>query len=136
MVNDLNQTFPVQLGGEYHVDFPSVDIFSTSLWGDFLEEWRLSSFQLGDTLSQFVKQVALGVANHFGTPIIQMDLDPLDDKSPLDLLSDAFDTILEQDWFISVIEGAEERVGLVDCMSDGLCAFIESRGPAIFGMEG
>lgn len=135
VMNDLNQTYALEIGGEYEVDFPSVDIFSSSAWGDFLEEWKRSSFQLGDTLNQFVKQVVLGIASHFGTPTVRMDLDPLDGKSPLDRLINALRSILEQDWFKSVLEEAEENVRLVDSMSEELSAFIDSHWMDIIGTK-
>ncbi|NYT14676.1 MAG: lamin tail domain-containing protein [Methanomassiliicoccales archaeon] len=135
VVNDLNQTYALDLGGEYEVDFPSVDIFSSSIWGDFLEEWKRSSFQLGDTLSLFLKQVVLGIISHFGTPSVQMDLDPLDGESPLDRLMDSLGSILEQDWFTSVLEEAEESVGLVDVMSEELCAFMDAHWRDILSTE-
>lgn len=135
VVNDLNQTYALEIGGEYEVDFPSVDIFSSSVWGDFLEEWKRSSFQLGDTLSLFVKQVILGITSHFRTPSVQMDLDPLDGESPLDRLINSLGSILEQDWFTTVLDEAEESVGLVDIISEELCAFMDAHWRDILGTE-
>ena len=135
VVNDLNQIYELELGGDYEVDFPSVDIFSSSAWGDFLEGWKRSSFQLGDTLRQFVKQVALGISSHFETPSVRMELDPLDGQSPLDRLTDSLKIIVDRDWLAPVIAEAEESVGLVDTMAEELFSFIDANWRDILGTE-
>lgn len=133
--NDLNESYDLILGGDYQVDFPSLDLFASPAWGDFIEDWKLSTFQLGDALSIFVKEVAIGISSHFSFQPCEIEFDPSDGISFLDRLNNLLINSMDEGWLTPLIDEVEGRVSLLDAMSEKFVSFIDSSWKKILSIE-
>lgn len=133
--NDLNESYDLILGGDYQVDFPSLDLFTSPVWGDFIEEWKLSTFQLGDALSIFVKEVAVGISSHFSFEPCEIEFDPSDGISFLDSLNNLLVNSMDEGWLTPLIKEVEGKVNLLDEMSEKFVSFIDSSWQKILSIE-
>ncbi len=135
VVNDIDQRYEVQLGGEYPVDFPSLDLLSSELWGEFQEEWRRSTFQLGEMLETFVREVALGISQGAPWQKLSIDMNPEDGSGFLDQLTSGLDLLQSESLVQSVIEGNMDSTGLMDPMSDAFLEFLERKWEEVVEVE-
>jgi len=132
--NDLNQTFDLTIGGTYQIDFPSWDIFSSSLWGGFLEEFRKGRFQLGEMLEDFVKGVVVEISSSYRLSPLKMELDPFDEITFIEELENIVNrSLADADWFDDALLSSMGRVDFKDRLAESLIEFMQSSWMDLFG---
>jgi hypothetical protein len=133
--NELGQTFEVELGGVYDIDFPNLDLLGSRLWGDFQEEYRRTTFQLGETLESMVKRVAQGIASKSPWTSISIETDPMDQDGFMDSIVVAIESLETSPGIQPYISSLVEETGPADPMADSFLRFLNDEWESIVRRE-
>ncbi|MEM0448608.1 MAG: lamin tail domain-containing protein [Methanomassiliicoccales archaeon] len=69
------------LGGEYLVDFPTIDVITNEVWKEFIIDYRRATFDLAESIKRFIQKIAINMANGFGLGEIILELDFTDSRT-------------------------------------------------------
>lgn len=110
--------------GLYQLDFLSVDVFSSPAWGDLYRRYETETHIVAETMKRFVTSVATGVASHCSLPLLDLTLDPGDDKNYLEELDEQLEAAFRDGstWLKPALDNANEvsraRDGLAQTVMD------------------
>ncbi|MDD1769905.1 MAG: lamin tail domain-containing protein [Methanomassiliicoccales archaeon] len=127
----------VSLDGSWAIDFPKVDLFSTPEWERFFVNYKTNTFEMAEMLEQFIKSVALSVAESLGPQGCELELDPLDGQSFIDEVTlSVTECLAGAEAVVSrAFESGAADHSIHDGMAVALVRFIETRWSEIFQVD-
>ncbi len=137
LTNDLNQSYNVAIGGSVDLDFPSQDIFEAEEWKEFVLDYRRNTFELGESIEDFLKSIVLALSDHVALPDVTLSLDPGDDSYFLDELKDGMKRAFKgkEDWMSSAVQHARDTVEVIDELAESLLEFVNSTWMTLFDQK-
>ena len=134
VLNDDGETVLFELEGLQELDFPSLDLISSPEWRSFYVDYKASTFEMGEALEQFVKSVAMGVAENLDLEQVGLRLDPMDQECFLSELDEALEGALSagNGWLDLAVAKASHAQRLHDGMALAFVTFVSSRWMEIF----
>lgn len=134
LTDSLGEQQELPLGGYYEVDFPRFDIYDAEEWKAFYIDYRRNTYALADVLQEFVRSIALSVAQGGLLPSIELKLDPFDGQSYQDELEAAMEGALSSNpsWFDRALARSQDALAAKDPMGQVLAGFIRDKWMEIF----
>ncbi len=132
--NDANESFPLVLVGPRYVDFKPYDLFATDAWKWFYSQYKIATCEFAETLDNFIKSIAQGIAFKTNLPIVSSSFDPFDHTGYAENLRETIgDAILDREsWMETALHYATESTLIVDQMGEAFLRFIDSYWQELF----
>lgn len=134
LTNSRGENIIFCIQGNYPLDFPSVDIFSSELWKKFAIEYKLETHYLADSLIDFVKSIALAIRDSKNLPQVEINRNPADNISYASSLKESFLRALQSSnsSLESVIEATARLKSIFNSMGEALVDFFEQYQQELF----
>ncbi len=123
--------------GKYQLDLPAVDVFSSPAWGDLYRRYESETHLVAETMKRFVASVAAGVASYCSLPIIELSLDPRDDKTYLQELDEQLEVAFRDgsSWLKPALDRANEVSRARDGLAQAVMDFMDQRWTELLQMN-
>ena len=123
--------------GKYQLDLPAVDVFSSPAWGDLYRRYESETHLVAETMKRFVASVAAGVASHCSLPMIELSLDPRDDKNYLRELDEQLEAAFRDgsSWLKPALDRANEVSRARDGLAQTVMDFMDQRWTELLQMN-
>jgi hypothetical protein len=135
--NHLGDDLHLVIQGNYDIDFPSFDVFSSPVWKDFIIGYKGGTCQLAKNLELFIKSVAMNVASNSNLPDIELELNPNDLENYLDELQSAMKIEMSScgGWFEEALAQSERSFVIKDPLGQALAEFARSNWRELFQLN-
>jgi len=137
LYNSTGGRILLQAGGNYTVDIPKTDLFSSSFWKNAYVEYTKGTNEASDALISYFEDLAQAIADRSKKIFIELTLDPFDGISPLEDLSGHLRAALDENrgWFANA-QGCVEVRPRPDPLGEAMAQTLSLNEASLYGKDG